>query len=143
MDEPQKMGGNRTQNALKKFKPLFVLNYSATHAVKHNLIYKLDALDAYNEKLVKKIEVKGFKVTNLKGVDAYLYLNDVIVTPEGPKARIELEQRQKSSSTPKRVYMLLDSQYKNDLYALSGEMEQYKGYTITDVDKSLQVVFLS
>lgn len=144
MDEPQKMGGDKTQSALKKFKPLFVLNYSATHAVKHNLIYKLDALDAYNEKLVKKIEVKGFKVSNLKGVDAYLYLNDVIVTPEGPKARIELEQRQKSSSTPKRIYMLLDSQYKNDLYALSGEMEQYKGYTITDVDKFTgKVTFLN
>lgn len=144
MDEPQKMGGDKTQNALKKFKPLFILNYSATHAKQHNLVYKLDALDAYNEKLVKKIEVKGFKVSNLKGIDAYLYLNDVIVTSEGPKARIELEQRQKTSSTPKRVYMLLDSKNKNDLFALSGEMEQYKGYTITDVDSFTgKVTFLN
>jgi type III restriction enzyme len=62
LDEPQKMGGDVTQKALKNFNPLFSLNYSATHAKQHNLIYVLDALDAFNKKLVKKIEVKGFEV---------------------------------------------------------------------------------
>ena len=64
LDEPQKMGkeDSATQKALKKFNPLFTLNYSATHAKQHNLIYVLDALDAYNKRLVKKIEVKGFEV---------------------------------------------------------------------------------
>lgn len=64
LDEPQKMGkeDSATQKALKKFTPLFTLNYSATHAKQHNLIYVLDALDAYNKRLVKKIEVKGFEV---------------------------------------------------------------------------------
>ena len=60
LDEPQKMGGDVTQKALKNFNPLFSLNYSATHAKQHNLIYVLDALDAFNKRLVKKIEVKGF-----------------------------------------------------------------------------------
>ena len=58
LDEPQKMGGDVTQKALKNFNPLFTLNYSATHKKQHNLIYVLDALDAFNKKLVKKIEVK-------------------------------------------------------------------------------------
>lgn len=62
LDEPQKMGGDVTQKALKNFNPLFTLNYSATHKKQHNLIYVLDALDAFNKKLVKKIEVKGFEV---------------------------------------------------------------------------------
>ena len=62
LDEPQKMGGAVTQKALKNFNPLFTLNYSATHAKQHNLVYVLDALDAFNKKLVKKIEVKGFEV---------------------------------------------------------------------------------
>ena len=62
LDEPQKMGGAVTQKALKNFNPLFTLNYSATHAVKHNTVYVLDALDAFNKRLVKKIEVKGFEV---------------------------------------------------------------------------------
>lgn len=54
------MGGDATQKALKNFNPLFCLNYSATHKEHHNLVYALDAVDAYNQKLVKKIEVKGF-----------------------------------------------------------------------------------
>ena len=61
LDEPQKMGGDVTQKALKNFNPLFSLNYSATHAKQHNLVYVLDALDAFNKRLVKKIEVKGLR----------------------------------------------------------------------------------
>ena len=72
LDEPQKMGGAVTQKALKNFDPLFTLNYSATHAKHHNLVYVLDALDAFNKKLVKKIEVKGFDIKNLKGTDSPL-----------------------------------------------------------------------
>ena len=75
LDEPQKMGGAVTQKALKNFNPLFSLNYSATHAVQHNLVYVLDALDAFNKRLVKKIEVKGFEVKNLRGTDSYLFWN--------------------------------------------------------------------
>ena len=67
LDEPQKMGGDATQKALKNFNPLFTLNYSATHAKHHNLVYALDAVDAYNQHLVKKIEVKGFQVKNFRG----------------------------------------------------------------------------
>ena len=70
LDEPQKMGGAVTQKALKNFNPLFTLNYSATHAVKHNTVYVLDALDAFNKRLVKKIEVKGFEVKNFRGTIA-------------------------------------------------------------------------
>ncbi|MBR3493780.1 MAG: DEAD/DEAH box helicase family protein, partial [Bacteroidales bacterium] len=67
MDEPQKMEGEATQRALKNFKPLFVLNYSATHKTSHNCIYALDAYDAYKQRLVKKIQVKGITVQNLLG----------------------------------------------------------------------------
>lgn len=74
LDEPQKMGGAATQTALKAFNPLFTLNYSATHKEHHNTVYVLDALDAYNHKLVKKIEVVGFELKNLKGTDSYIYL---------------------------------------------------------------------
>ena len=59
LDEPQRMGGKVTQKALENFQPLFCLNYSATHKERHNLVYVLDAVDAYQQRLVKKIEVKG------------------------------------------------------------------------------------
>jgi type III restriction enzyme len=72
LDEPQKMGGTVTQSALKNnFNPLFSLNYSATHKTAHNLVYVLDALDAFRKKLVKKIEIKGFERKNLRGTDKY------------------------------------------------------------------------
>ena len=55
------MGGKATQAGIRLFKPLFTLNYSATHKTRHDLVYALDALDAYNQRLVKRIEVKGVR----------------------------------------------------------------------------------
>ncbi|MBU9723637.1 MULTISPECIES: type III restriction-modification system endonuclease [Bacillaceae] len=131
LDEPQKMGGEKTQNALANFNPLFCLNYSATHAHQHNLVYVLDAVDAYNKRLVKKIEVKGFEVKNLRGTDRYLYLENIIISPtKPPMARIELERRyQKSINRETRLLGVDDN-----LYSISNDMEQYKGYHISDID---------
>lgn len=130
LDEPQKMGGEVTQKALKNFNPLFCLNYSATHAKQHNLVYVLDALDAFNKRLVKKIEVKGFEVKNLRGTDSYLYLEQIVLSPKKPPmARMEMEI---GHSNTKRETRLLG--VKDDLYYVSKEMEQYKGYTISEID---------
>ena len=131
LDEPQKMGGDVTQKALKNFNPLFSLNYSATHAKHHNLVYVLDALDAFNKKLVKKIEVKGFEVKNFRGTDSYLYLEQIVLSPKKPPmAKIELEiGYNKSINREPRILGVGD-----DLYYVSQEMEQYKGYTISEID---------
>src|SRR3546814_14366081 len=74
LDEPQKMEGKATVEALPKFRPLFVLRYSATHRTEHTKINRLDALDAYNQKLVKKIQVRGIELKGLTGTTAYTYL---------------------------------------------------------------------
>ncbi|MDO4672341.1 MAG: restriction endonuclease subunit R, partial [Porphyromonadaceae bacterium] len=125
------MGGKATQKALKNFNPLFTLNYSATHSKKHNLVYALDAVDAYNQKLVKKIEVKGFKVKNFRGTDKYLYLESIILSPkEPPKARVEFEIAYKKSINRETRILSVD----DNLYELSNEMEQYKGYRVSDID---------
>ena len=132
LDEPQKMGGKATQNSLKKFHPLFCLNYSATHAKKHNLVYVLDALDAFNKKLVKKIEVKGIELKNLRGTNKYLYLEEIILSKkEAPKARIELEIKyNKSINREIRIVEIGDN-----LYHTSNEMEQYKeGFVVSDIN---------
>lgn len=71
LDEPQKMEGGKTLDSQVNFKPLMVLRYSATH----NKIHRLDALDAYNQKLVKKIAVRGITVKGLAGTSGYLYSN--------------------------------------------------------------------
>ncbi len=131
LDEPQKMGGAVTQKALKNFNPLFSLNYSATHAKQHNLVYVLDALDAYNKRLVKKIEVKGFEVKNLRGTDKYLYLESIVLSNnKPPMARIELEVKYKDHIKRETKVLGVD----DNLYYKSNEMEQYKGYLISDID---------
>lgn len=137
LDEPQKMGGDVTQKALKNFNPLFSLNYSATHAKQHNLIYVLDALDAFNKKLVKKIEVKGFEVKNFRGTDSYLYLEQIVLsTKKPPMAKIEHEIGYKTSiNRETRILGVGD-----DLYDSSQGMEQYRGYTISEVDPLLGTV---
>lgn len=131
LDEPQKMGGDVTQKALQNFNPLFALNYSATHAKHHNLVYALDALDAFNKRLVKKIEVKGFEVKNLRGTDSYLYLEQIVLSSKKPPmAKIELEIRYKKSINRE----LRTVGVGDDLYFISQEMGQYKGYTISEID---------
>lgn len=131
LDEPQKMGGDVTQKAIKSFKPLFCLNYSATHAKQHNLVYVLDALDAYNKHLVKKIEVKGFELKNLRGTDSYLYMESIVLSPKKPpQVRMELEIRYNKSIN--REFRLLNAG--DNLYFISNEMEQYRGYTISNID---------
>lgn len=131
MDEPQKMGGAKTQTALKQFKPLFCLNYSATHKEHHELVYVLDALDAYNQQLVKKIEVKGFDVKNLRGTDSYLFLEGIVLSSKKPPmARIEFEiGYDKSINRETRILGVDD-----DLFSLSKNMEQYRGYRISEID---------
>ena len=131
LDEPQKMGGDVTQKALKNFNPLFSLNYSATHKKQHNLVYVLDALDAFNKKLVKKIEVKGFEVKNLRGTDSYLYLEQIVLSSKKPPmAKIELEIGYKTSINREARILGVNE----DLYYESKGMEQYKGYTISEID---------
>lgn len=131
LDEPQKMGGKVTQKALKNFNPLFSLNYSATHAKQHNLVYVLDALDAFNKRLVKKIQVKGFEVKNFRGTDSYLFLESIALSnKKPPMARLEFEiSYNKSINRETRIVGVNDN-----LYHLSQEMEQYKGFTVSDID---------
>ena len=131
LDEPQKMGGNATQASLKEFDPLFCLNYSATHRERHALVYVLDALDAYKKKLVKQIEVKGFDVKNLGGTNCYLFLEGIVLAADrSPTARLEFEiRRQKAIRRETRLVQAGD-----DIFALSKNMEQYRGYRVSQVD---------
>src|SRR3984893_6458645 len=131
LDEPQKMEGAATVNRLKDFSPLMILRYSATHKTEHNKVYRLDAIDAYNQKLVKKIAVRGITVKGLAGTNAYLYLEGIrVATTKPPEARAELEIQQASGI--KRVHRLLR---KNDnLYDLSDGLEQYRGVVLSNVN---------
>lgn len=131
MDEPQKMEGAATQSALKKFNPLFVLNYSATHKTKHDTVYALDALDAYRERLVKRIKVIGFELKNLRGTNGYMYLDSIVLSPnKPPMARISIEVKN-AAGEPRRHFKTLG--VGDSLYFESNELLQYKDYTIAEI----------
>lgn len=131
LDEPQKMEGKATLSALPKFNPLMILRYSATHRTQHHKVHRLDALDAYNQKLVKKIAVRGIQTRGLAGTNAYLYLEGIEISTKAPIARIEMEVQLKSGEIRRQLKRL---EFKDDLYAASGGLEQYRGYTISQID---------
>jgi type III restriction enzyme len=136
LDEPQKMEGGKTLDSLANFKPLAVLRYSATHKTIHNKIHRLDALDAYNQKLVKKIAVRGISVKGLTGTNAYLYLESIEVSTSSPVARVELEIKQNNGI--KRVLRKLS---RNDnLFDISGDLEQYRGFVVSDINAMTNTV---
>lgn len=131
LDEPQKMGGKATQEALQNFNPLFSINYSATHKTRHNLVYVLDALDAYNKRLVKKIEVKGFEQKNHMGVNGYVYLDKIIVSPnKPPRAMLEIEVKQVSGKTVRKSFIFDKG---DDLHKKSPMAQYEKDFTILDI----------
>ena len=140
IDEPQRMGAAKSLVALSRLNPVMVLRYSATHRVSHDGVYRLDALDAYSQRLVKKIAVRGITVRGLPGAAAYLYLDSIeILTGARPRARVELEVR--SASSVKRVVKRLG--LGANLHEVSGGLEAYRGLVITDIDARRDVIELS
>jgi len=131
LDEPQKMGGDATMKSFKEFNALMMLRYSATHKTEYNKIHRLDALDAYNQKLVKKIAVRGIAVKGLAGTNAYLYLEGIeISATKPPVARVEFEVKQATGI--KRVVRKLGRG--DNLFDLSGKLNQYDGFVVSDID---------
>ncbi|NLY27366.1 MAG: DEAD/DEAH box helicase family protein [Alcaligenaceae bacterium] len=133
MDEPQKMEGAATLQSLEKFKALMVLRYSATHRTTHNKIHRLDALDAYNQRLVKKIAVRGISVKGLAGTAGYLYLQSIeISTKKPPEARVEFEQKLAAGNIKRVVRKLAKG---DNLFDLSNGLDQYRdGFVVADIN---------
>ncbi|MHA7102536.1 type III restriction-modification system endonuclease [Roseivirga pacifica] len=139
IDEPQSVDGKKTLESMQDFNPLFTLRYSATHKVEYNKVYRLDALDAYNKRLVKKIQVKGINLKGSTGTTGYLYLEQIsLSTTKPPYAIVEFEKR--SGSGVKRVRQKLGEGA--NLYELSGEMPSYKNMVITDINGHLNKVVI-
>ncbi|MFD3448636.1 type III restriction-modification system endonuclease [Microbacteriaceae bacterium 4G12] len=145
IDEPQKIGADKSLASLAEFDALAVLRYSATHRVEHNKVHRLDALDAYNQKLVKKIAVRGITVKGLAGSTAYLYL-DAIEIAKGakPRARVEIEVQTKAGPIRRQLRRL---DVGANLYDISGGIEAYKpngqALFIRDIDANRDVIELS
>ncbi len=139
VDEPQSVLGtdkksNVTRDSIKDFNPLFFLNYSATHRENFNKVYRLDAIDAYQQQLVKKIAVKGISVRGGTATSGYLYLQKINTSPNSrPTATVVFEFDAKSGTGIRRKTKTLV--LGDDIYIHSGELEEYHdGYKITEIN---------
>lgn len=139
VDEPQSVLGtdkksNTTRESIKDFNPLFFLNYSATHRENFNKIYRLDAIDAYQQQLVKKIAVKGINVRGGTATSGYLYLQKINTYPNRkPTATVVFEFDAKSGIGIRRITRKLA--LGDDIYTHSGELEEYHdGYQIVEIN---------
>ncbi len=134
IDEPQSVEGKQTKERLKEFQPLLTLRYSATHKSDsiYNMIYRLDAMEAYNKRLVKKIAVKGITETGSTATDSYLYLEGLNLSKGDPTATMQFEVKM-ASGTPKKKSRLV--KIGDNLYDYSGGLEEYKnGFVVKQID---------
>lgn len=137
IDEPQSVDGEKTLKSMQDFNPLFTLRYSATHKVDYNKVFRLDALDAYTRRLVKKIQVKGINLKGSTGTTGYLYLEQIsLSTTKPPYAIVEFEKRQ--GEGVKRVRQKLSEGA--NLHELSGGIPAYVNCTITEINGYLNKI---
>ena len=141
IDEPQKIQAKTSLESLANFNALMVLRYSATHKVEHNKVHRLDAIDAYNQKLVKKIAVRGITVKGLAGSTAYLYVDAIeIARGAKPRARVEIEVQTKAGPIKRQVKRVEKG---SRLHDLSNGIEAYKDLVVVDVRATDDTVHLS
>ena len=133
IDEPQSVEGKQTKERLKEFHPLLTLRYSATHKSDsiYNMVYRLDAMDAYNKRLVKKIAVKGISETGSTATDSYVYLEGINLSKSDPTATLQFDVKQAAGTKHKsRIVKIGDN-----LYDYSNGLEEYKnGFVVKSID---------
>ena len=133
IDEPQSVEGKQTKENLKQFNPLLTLRYSATHKSDsiYNMVYRLDAMEAYNKRLVKKIAVKGISESGSTATESYVYLESINLSKAAPTATIQFDY--KGASGIRKITRTVSEGY--NLYDNSGNMEEYKqGFVVSHID---------
>ena len=131
IDEPQSVEGRQTKESLKKFHALFTLRYSATHKEKYNMVYRLDAMDAYNQHLVKKIAALGVTLTGTTATNSFVYLEGIdLYKDKAPTARLGFEVRGKTGIRT----VVRKVRGGDDLYALSNGLDEYQDHYVIPPD---------
>lgn len=134
IDEPQSVEGKQTKERLKEFRPLLTLRYSATHKSDsiYNMVFRLDAMEAYNRRLVKKIAVKGITELGTTATDSYVYLESINLSKSDPTATLQFEVKM-ASGAPKKKSRIV--KIGDNLYDYSGGLEEYRnGFVVKQID---------
>ena len=133
IDEPQSVEGKQTKENLKQFNSLMTLRYSATHKSDsiYNMVYRLDAMEAYNKRLVKKIAVKGITESGSTATESYIYLESINLSKAAPTATIQFDF--KGAADIRKITRTVSEGY--NLYDHSGQMEEYRqGFVVSGID---------
>ena len=133
IDEPQSVEGKQTKERLKEFNPLLTLRYSATHKSDsiYNMVYRLDAMEAYNKRLVKKIAVKGITESGSTATEGYVYLEGINLSKADPTATIEFDFKGATGIRKKTMKVGIGF----NLYDNSGNLDEYKnGFVVKFID---------
>ena len=133
IDEPQSVEGAQTKERLKEFCPLLTLRYSATHKADsiYNMVYRLDAMEAYNKRLVKKIAVKGITESGSTATEGYVYLEGINLSKADPTATIQFDYKGATGIRKKTAKVGIGF----NLYDNSGYLDEYKnGFVVKFID---------
>mgnify|MGYP001009707820 CR=1 FL=1 len=133
IDEPQSVEGKQTKERLKEFHPLLTLRYSATHKADsiYNMVYRLDAMEAYNKRLVKKIAVKGITESGSTATEGFVYLESINLSKADPTATIQFDCKGASGIRKKTATVGIGY----NLYDNSGNLDEYKvGFVVKSID---------
>lgn len=133
IDEPQSVEGPAAKKNLKLFSPLLTLRYSATHKADsiYNMVYRLDAMEAYNKRLVKKIAVKGITESGSTATEGFVYLESINLSKADPTATIQFDCKGASGIRKKTATVGIGY----NLYDNSGNLDEYKvGFVVKSID---------
>lgn len=133
IDEPQSVEGKQTKERLKEFNPLLTLRYSATHKADsiYNMVYRLDAMEAYNKRLVKKIAVKGITESGSTATEGFVYLESINLSKADPTATIQFDCIGAKGLRKKTATVGIGY----NLYDYSGNLDEYKvGFVVKAID---------
>ena len=133
IDEPQSVEGKQTKESLKRFNPLMTLRYSATHKADsiYNMVYRLDAMEAYNKKLVKKISVKGISQSGTTATESFVYLESINLSDKNPTATIQFDY--KGETKIRKVTRKVGEGF--NLFDNSNGLDEYKNkFVVTHID---------
>ena len=133
IDEPQSVEGKQTKERLKEFHPLLTLRYSATHKADsiYNMVYRLDAMEAYNKRLVKKISVKGITESGSTATEGYVYLEGINLSKADPTATLEFDYKGAKGLRKKTMKVGIGF----NLYDNSGGLDEYQnGFVVKFID---------
>lgn len=131
VDEPQSVDGGLNgagKTALDAMHPMFTLRYSATHVHKHHMVYRLDAIDAYNQKLVKQIEVAGLEVQNASN-SPYVKLVSINSKKNNINATVIVDIADKKGNVTRSVITVYDGMTLDD----ETGRDIYQGYRISEI----------